>query len=147
MNMKKIKTIFIIVIIVIGSIIFYNKFIKRTPETLLKKNFDIELNDFDYSIETFKDEWNFNESRFLIIFKFDTLTVKNIEYLKSKGLEPLPISKDRLPYISGTPKHFSTTENGYYIGKFNPEYIKDFVIFIVDVKAKKALLYHESLGF
>jgi hypothetical protein len=136
----------IIVIILIGISVFYNKIIKRTPVTLLESNFDIELDYFDYSIETFKDEWNFNESCFLIIFKFEALTAKNIEYLKSKGLEPLPISKDKLPYVSGIPEHFSAIENGYYIGRFNSENIKDFVVFIVDVKAEKALLYHESLN-
>ena len=52
--MKKIIVI-VLVIVLSGIAVYevYNLFLKRTPEKLLKQQFNISLKDFDYSIETF----------------------------------------------------------------------------------------------
>ena len=83
--MKKIIVI-VLVIVLSGIAVYevYNLFLKRTPEKLLKQQFNISLKDFDYSIETFEEQWCPNgDGELLIVIKFNELTQKNIEYFKS----------------------------------------------------------------
>ena len=85
--MKKIIVI-VLVIVLSGIAVYevYNLFLKRTPEKLLKQQFNISLKDFDYSIETFEEEWCLNgDGELLIVIKFNELTQKNIEYFKTDG--------------------------------------------------------------
>ena len=94
--MKKIIVI-VLVIVLSGIAVYevYNLFLKRTPEKLLKQQFNISLKDFDYSIETFEEQWCPNgDGELLIVIKFNELTQKNIEYFKSlDNIQPLPVSE------------------------------------------------------
>jgi len=60
---------------------------KRTPESALKTTFNIRLKDFDYTVETFKDQMHpLGEGHVFVIYNFNKLTQENIDYLKRKNL-------------------------------------------------------------
>jgi hypothetical protein len=84
--MKK-KIIRISVVILTSIAILYGLyalFLKRTPERILKAVFDISLKDFDYTVETLEEQWYPNgDDHALIIYKFNTLTQNNIDYLNN----------------------------------------------------------------
>lgn len=94
------------IIIIYGG---YNLFLKRTPERILKMVFDISLKDFDYTVETFEEQWCPNGDGYaLVIYKFNKLTQENIDYLKGFGLKPLPVSEEdrKLMIFNKIPEEF-----------------------------------------
>ena len=109
----------------------------RTPERILKQQFNISLKGFDYQVETFEDDWFPNgDGSVYIVFKFNTLTEDNIKYFQSAGFKDLPILEHQ-----EIPDRF-LFENGYYLlERDNPADERDFKLFVVDTDHNKAVLY------
>lgn len=148
--MKKLKII-LSVLVVTGIVLYgvYGLFFKRTPERLLKLTFDISLTDFDYTVESFEEQWYPNgDGHALIIINFNKLTKENIDYLKKFNPQPLPISEMyRLQMIpNAIPNQYWNADVGYYMYKPEPT-IEDgnFNIFIVDTDKKVAVLYYQYM--
>ncbi len=136
--MEKITRLGMIVLFVV---LLHSACTKRTPERILKQQFNITLKEFDYDVETFEEQWCPNGDGYvLIVFKFNKLTQKNINYLQLLGLKELPISKNNV-----IPNRF-LFDNGYYL--FENENIndeRDFKLFVVDTKNNKAILYYQYM--
>ena len=121
---------------------------KRTPESILKVTFDISLTNFDYSFESFEEEWFGNgDGHVFIIYKFNTLTQENIEYLKEFDLQllPMPDSVRLQTSPSSLPSMYKAADVGYYTYKVSPTHHRDFKIFIVDTKKNIAILYYQCI--
>ena len=143
--------IIVSVIFLIGIVLHgvYFLFLKRTPESLLKTSFNISLNDFYYTIETFNEQWFPNgNGHVLVIYKFNKLTKENIDYLIEFGLQPLPVSEidiQRMSY-NKIPKEYFISDTGYYV--FLEESVcdkRDYKFFLVDTKKKIAVLYYQNM--
>lgn len=125
----------------------YSTFLKRTPEKLLKQQFNISLAGFDYAIETFEEQWHPNgNGEVLVIYKFNKLTQENVDYLKTFNPQTLPIPETyrlQMP-PNKIPKNFSHAETGYYIyeSESTADY-RDFKVFILDIERKIAVLYYQ----
>ena len=130
-----IKIIFIILIILLA--VWLIDTYRRTPKRLLMLNFNISLEDFDYKVLTFEDEWSLNgDGHITIVFSFNELTQKNINYFKSLGLKEYPLSESEIKKL---PSLF-IYENGYYIyERFSGGGIK---IFAVDTDMNRATFYY-----
>ena len=113
----------------------YSLYFKRTSERLLEWTFNIGLEDFDYAVESFDEQWCPNGDGYvLIIFKFNGLTQNNIDYLKKVGLQTLPISKanslQMVPNI--IPNEYWYSDTGYYTYELeSPTDQRNFKVFIV----------------
>lgn len=155
---KKIITISVVVLICIVLYVLYTLFWKRTPESIFKGVFDISLNDFDYTVDTFEEEWVLSDGYLLLIIKFNKLTQANIDYLKSLNAKPLPISEtDYLLIRQGSiPWRFKYANSGYYLFQaekivtrdiegIKRELAMDLYIFIVDINRMEAVLYYRFL--
>ena len=150
-NLKAVKKVIVIVSVIIfaGTVLYgvYYLFLKRTPERLLKINFSISLKDFDYSVETFEEQWCLNGDGYaFVIYKFNKLTQENIDYLKSFGLKPLPISEEErnIMRFSKIPKEYFGSDTGFYIYKSESTVdIRNYKVFIIDAEKKFAVLYYQ----
>ena len=149
MNKKLIIKISAAVLAAIVLYGVYSLYFKRTPERLLEWNFNISLEDFDYTVESFDEQWCPNGDGYvLIIFKFKELTQNNIDYLKKVGLQTLPISKanslQMVPNI--IPNEYWYSDTGYYIYELeSPTDQRNFKVFIVDAAKKTAVLYYQIM--
>lgn len=135
------KTIIKIGVIALFAVLLNSACTKRTPENILKQQFNITLTGFDYKVETFEEQWNPNGDGYVfIVFKFNEITQSNINYLKSSGFKELPISQsnvipDRLLF-----------DKGYYLFENeNKNDERDFKLFIVDTEKNKAILYYQYM--
>ena len=128
----------------------------RTPETILKSMFGISLKNFDYTVEAFEEQGNFSDGRLLIVFKFNELTNKNIDYLKGFNPQPLPFPETERKQmdINDIPPRFLRAETGYYLYRVEKtkhtereglkwDRVSDFKIFIIDTENKLAVLYSQ----
>ena len=122
---------------------------KHTPESVLKTTFGISLKDFDYSVETFEEQWCPNgDGQALVIYKFNKLTQANIDYLKGFGLKPLPISEEerKLMMFNEIPKEYFEVDTGYYIYEpLSTHDFRDYKVFVVDIDKKIAILYYQYM--
>ena len=122
-------------------VLLYGACTTRTPEKILEQQFNITLKDFDYQVETFEEQWNPNGDGYAyIVFKFNGLTEKNINYFQSLGLRELPILDNK-----EIPDRF-LLDNGYYLLEkedINDE--RDFKLLIVDTENNKAILYYQYM--
>jgi len=158
--MKKVIVIGLIIILTIIVLYgTYSLFLKRTPEKVLKQVFNICLNGFDYSIESFKEQWHPNgDGKLLLIIKFNELSQENITYLKGlDNSKPLPISETEYwqMHPNEIPKQVLSSETGYYVfrtGRISNHELKkgikmalDFYIFIIDTEKKMAVLYYSFM--
>jgi hypothetical protein len=117
-------------------------FVKRTPEKILKQQFDIDLSNFNYSITSFQEEWGDNGDGFCqIVFNLDEITPNNLDYLKSINAKSLPfverISPNELAW------EYLNAKNGLYLYDVSSDDVRNFKLFIVDTKNKKAVLYYQ----
>ena len=137
-----------IIVLMFGILTILDKTIfKRTPESVLKSTFGISLKDFDYSVETFEEQWCPNgDGQALVVYKFNKLTQENIDYLKGFGLKPLPISEEERNIIWEIPKQFFESNTGYYIYEslHNIDF-RDYKVFVVDTEKKIAVLYYQYM--
>ena len=123
---------------------------KRTPESALKVAFNISLKDFDYSVETFENQWCPNgDGHTLVVYKFNKLTQENIDYLKEFDLKPLPVSaEDRdLMWFNSIPEEYFNVNTGYYIYKpLSTAAIRvNYKVFVIDTIKNKAVLYYQYM--
>ena len=139
--------VLIIVLVFVVLLILDNTVFKRTPESVLKVTFSISLKGFDYRVETFEEQWCPNGDVIShTVFNFNELTKENIDYLKSFGLKPLPISEKERKIIGEVPKEFLEADTGYYIYEPLSEYdTRDYKVFIVDTERKIAVLYYQIM--
>ena len=143
-------TVSIIVLIFVILIILDKTVFKHTPERLLKSTFGISLKGFDYSVDTFEEQWCPNgDGHAFVIYKFNKLTQENIDYLKSFGFKPLPISEEEkriLMRLSAISKEYFEVDTGYYI--YVPLHdidVRDYKVFIIDTEKKIAVLYYQYM--
>ena len=141
-----VSIILLLVVIVQGIQCF---FFRHTPERLLKWQFNISLKGFDYTIETFEEQWCPNgDGQALVIYKFNKLTPENIDYLKSFALKPLPISEkdSKLMTFNEIPKEYFNVDTGYYIYEpLSTHDPRDYKVFVVDTEKKMAVLYYQYM--
>jgi len=137
--MTKKKIILLVILGIVISAGVYFTFFWRTPERILKSTFDISLKEFDYTIESFEEQWiPFNGNGYLeMVIKFNELTQENIDYIKEFDVRSLSTLKQSSGHSY---KHLS--DEGYYIYR---EEGNDFYIFIFDIKNKKAVLYYRFM--
>jgi hypothetical protein len=140
------KIVIILSGIIVVSFVLYKVCMKRTPETILKQQVDINLSGFDYTVESFQEQWYPNgDGYLLLVFNFDNLNKDNIVYL-SKG-QLLPVSETILRQIppNKIPKRFLLCQNGYYLYYSEDEDVRNFKIYIFDIKNHKAILYYQIM--
>lgn len=149
--MMKKRKIIISVVILTGIVLYgvYRLYFERTPEHLLEWSFNISLKGFDYSVESFDEQWCPNgDGHLLIIITFNELTQKNIEYLKTFSHQELPISQadKRQMGASQIPNKYSYADSGLYIYvPEDPNDDRNFKIFIVDTEKNTAVLYYQIM--
>jgi hypothetical protein len=117
--------------------------VRRTPEAILKQQFQIHLNEFNYSVESFNEQWDVNGDGYCqIIFNVD-FTPANFDYLKKLKPSALPVSKNLS--TNSIPKQFIEAHKGYYFYESSDDDARSFKIFILDTIANKAVLYYQIL--
>ena len=130
-----IKIIFLILIILLA--VWFFDTCTRTPKSLVMRTFNISLKDFDYKVETFEDQWHLNgDGHVKIVFHFNELTQKNIDYFKSLGLMEYPISESEFKRVPSIYRY----DNGFYIYEWFSG--GGFKIFAVDTDMKRATFYY-----
>lgn len=134
--------IILTLIFMITCAYLYFAFIRRNPNKILKQQFDFQLNDFDYSVKSFSEQWDDNGDGYCkIIIQFNYFTAHNNNYLEKMKISPLPIfdkiSSNEIPW------KFLNSKTGYYL--YNPTSIdkRSFKIFIIDIKSKEAIFYYQ----
>ena len=144
------KLIIVASTIILTSIILYGAYslvFKRTPEKILKTVFDISLKNFDYTIESFEEQWcpPHGDGQVLIVIKFNKLTQENIDYFKNlNNIQSLPISAKMIP--NAIPKQCSKANVGYYI--YEPSSLhdpRDYKLFVIDTEKKTVVLYYQYM--
>ena len=128
-------------ILTLLTMFLYSACIARSPESILRQQFNISLSGFDYDVETFEEQWAPNGDGYVyIVFKFNILTESNVEYFLKSGLKKLPMSeKEKIP------DRF-LFENGYYIFEAeDPNDVRDYKLFIVDTDNNNATLYFQYM--
>lgn len=152
--MKKIIiTIFTIFLVIIIVLVVEHIFHKQTPKSALKIAFNMNFRNFDYTVETFEEQWCPNgDGRTFVICKFNKLSRQNIDYLKGFGLKQLPISEEerRLMDFNRVPKEYFNVSTGYYIYKptnasNEPLNSWDYKVFVVDTVKNIAVLYYQYM--
>jgi hypothetical protein len=148
--MKKLLLILSVTLLA-GIVLYgiYDLFFKRTPEKLLKLQFNICLKDFDYTIETFEERWYPNgDGHLLIIFKFNKLTQNNIDYLKGLNPEllPIPETDSWQKHPSKIPKQYLNASAGYYVYEsLNTHDPRNYKVFVIDTEKRIAVLYYQIM--
>lgn len=151
---KKTKSLMIVLLVIVLiftiALILDKTVNKHTPENALKRTFNIHLKGFDYSVETFEEQWCLNgDGQALVIYKFNKLTTENINYLKSFALKPLPISQEeyKLMHFNKIPKEYFESVNGFYL--YEPldtvDFRRNYQVFVIDTDNKKAVLYYQYM--
>lgn len=133
-----------LLVTVFTCVILYWIFLRRTPESIVKAFFDINMSEFKYSVDYFDEQWYPNgNGHVYIVFKLKELTPDNIIYLKSKKVSPLPISRDLGSVVS---QQFMKMKKGYYIFSFVSNYDKrDFDLFIINTETNEIILYCQDM--
>ena len=148
------KLIIVASAIILTSIILYGAyslFLKQTPEKILKTVFDISLKNFDYTIESFEEQWcpPHGDGQVLIVIKFNKLTQENIDYFKNlNNIQSLPISEIEYQQMipNEIPNQFFKLDAGYYI--YEPSSLRDlqdYKLFVIDTDKKMAFLYYQCM--
>lgn len=136
------RKILIVITTVLIFAIVYIMFIKRTPEKILKQQFNIDLSDFNYSVMSFQEEWGDNGDGFCqIVFNLEKITSNNLDYLKSMNTKTLPIIEKLSP--NELDWNYLNSKNGFYLYNASSDDIRNFKLFIIDIKNKKAVLYYQ----
>lgn len=136
------RKILIVIITVLIFTIIYVMFIKRTPEKILKQQFNIDLSNFNYSVISFQEEWGDNGDGFCqIVFNLEEITPNNLDYLKSINAKSLPIVERTSP--NELAWEYLNAKNGLYLYDVSSDDIRNFKLFIVDTNNKKAVLYYQ----
>ncbi len=134
---------------ILFSVIFMmcNACIDRTPEKILKTQFNIDINIFDYAVDTFDESWNKNgDGSCFIKFKINQIHQEGIDYLINMKAKPLPVSDSMALVIHKIQKVYSTGNHaGYYLYDQEISDPRNFKLFVFDVENKEAILYYQIL--
>jgi len=154
-SLKKIENVLMLFIIPLICFILYCTYVNSSPERVLKKQFSISLDNFDYTIihnTTPEVPIPFNYK--CIYFRFRYITQENIEYLQSLPMQQLPLqNREKMLQMIFKGAHsqkieeFYPSDDDYYMfdnhssccGLYNK-------IFIVDTEKKVAILYYQIMG-
>ena len=119
----------------------------RTPEKILKVQFNIDINVFDFTVDTFEESWNKNGDGVCFIkFKINQVYQKDIDYLVNMGAKPLPISDTTICVTHKIQEEYlSGNHIGYYLYDQEISDPRDFKLFIFDIENKEAVLYYQIL--
>lgn len=131
-------------LVVLFCLILFASCVRRTPESLLMNQFQIDLTDFNYSVKSFDDEWMIADGRCRIVFSFDSITTDNISYLIGKGAVPLS-ENSKKPSYRIPQKYLSEDKNGYYLYKEEDGTPENFSYFILDLDNNEAVLYYQII--
>ena len=134
----------VIIIVSVAALIVQDLTFKHTPESILKAHFKINLKGFDYTVETFREQWCQNgDGEAFAIYKFNELTQDNIDYLKGFGLKPLPIPEEEIDIMlpTGMPKEHFRIDTGYYIYVPLSSNLRDYRVLILDIEKNILIFY------
>ena len=119
---KRIKQVLWLSVIIVLCTVLYWLFLRRTPESIIKTVFDINMSEFTYSVDSFEEQWYPNGDGYIrIVIKLKEITPTNVVYLKSKHVKSLPIPEKLKSII---PHHFLLMKVGYYLFFSLSEYDK-----------------------
>lgn len=143
-------TVFAVILFFVILLILDKTILRHTPESVLKATFGISLKNFDYSIETFDEQWSPNgDGQVLVIYKFNSLTQDNILYLKKNGLKPLPILMEDYNNMvfNKLTEEYLKIDTGYYIYErlSTVDFKRNYQVFVVDTKKRIAILYYQYM--
>ncbi len=111
---------------------------KRTPSSIIRAVYGIDLKKTECTVVDFSDEWMWADGETSIIMKIDSLSKKNYEILKSKGAKPLPLTiKGSFP--NWLKNHLSAS-NGLYILNGNPD-LFSYSILVYDEDSRILIYY------
>ena len=146
------KAIIIVSAIILAAVIvlmIQHITFKHTPESVLKVHFKMSLKGFDYTVDTFQEQWCPNgDGEAFVIYKFNELTQDNIDYLKGFGLKPLPISGEGVEQRVSNKIHkeYYSIDTGYYFyGPLSSHDPGDYKILILDIEKKIMIFYYQYI--
>lgn len=129
-------------VLLLFCLIWFSSCMRRTPENLLKNQFQIELSDFDYSILSFEEDWILADGECRIVFSFDSITPNNIRYLIDKGA--VPFSNKTIDSSYRIPPKYLNGE-GYFFYKEEDGHSENYSYFILDLNKKEAVFYYQII--
>jgi len=125
-------------------IITYELFFKRTPEKILLCQFGVSLKEYNYSIISNVEQWDYNGDGYcMILFDLTRLKTQDFNNIVNHSFLKLPI--DNYIEANEIPELYLKSQNGYYrleIEKGDP---RDFKIFIINTDTKIAILYYQIM--
>ena len=143
--MKRIVTIGTIFFLFILGFIGYIVFLERTPEKILKLQFEITLPKDSYSVTKFNEQWDLNGDGYcLILYKLSESSEKFLEGSMSKKMKQLPII-DQDVQMSDIPENFKYCKNGYFVIEKEKNDSRNFKILLIDTKENVVLLYYQIM--
>jgi len=126
------------VILLISSL--FSACTTRTPEKAVEESFNISLIGFDYTIESYEEQWNPNGDGSLdLVIKFNHLTSQNIAYLKKQCNNQSVLVSEKLG--KKIPAFLLKMGNVYYLYDYDKKEPNNFKVFIFDKKNNKAVFY------
>ncbi|MBR5911808.1 MAG: hypothetical protein IKZ55_07460 [Bacteroidales bacterium] len=128
-------------------VLFCSSCVRRTPERLLRLQFGIDLSDFDYTVESVDDKWYspHGEGHCRVVYAFHNLSQQNINDVIRAGAKEFPIP-DTIPKCGRMRKEVQGDNHyGYYIFFENEDDTDEFKYFILDLTAKRAILYYQVM--
>lgn len=135
------KTIIIRIIALLSVFFVSCSDMNRSPRTLFRTHYGIDLSKFDYTVETFEDQWMGPDGHTFILLRFADFTCENKEYLMSKGLKSIESNR---AIIDKIPRHDKEKyKDCFYI--FQSEGIDSehsYKLLVVDFESKEMLLYY-----
>lgn len=144
MKRKILWIILILIILVVGVPYVYDNFFKRSPEKILLNQFGISLKEYNYSVISMKEQWDYNGDGYcLILFDFVQFKTEEFNSLTIHNFKRLPII-DNIE-VNEIPELYLKSEKGYYILQAEKEDPRDFKILIIDTKSKKGIMYYQIM--
>jgi hypothetical protein len=143
--MKRIVTIGTIFFLFLLGFIGYKVFFERTPEKILKLQFEISLPKNSYSVSEFHEQWDLNGDGYCLIrFKLTERSDKLLESSMSKKMKQLPVI-DQDFQMSDIPENFKYCKNGFFVIEKEKNDSRNFKILLIDTKENVALLYYQIM--
>jgi len=112
----------------------------RTPRSIIKAVYGIDINMWYYTVETFDNQWCLNgDGDCYISLDISGNTDFHIQYLLDKGFKPLPVigfdnHTDILSY------YVHTENKGYYLIDYKD--YGNYSLIVVDINEKKMIIYY-----
>lgn len=144
MKRNKIWIVIVLIFVLLAGYVVHNYFIKRSPEKILFNQFGVSLKGYNYSIISFKEQWDYNGDGYcLILFDLKQIGINELNNLIDTNYIKLPIVKKI--EVNEIPESLIKSKNGFYLLHIEEEDPRDFKIFIIDTKKDKAVLYYQIM--